>query len=45
MVTGADSLRLLIGGAIAALSGFLFAITYRYIIEKTRIHTSKMVLC
>ena len=31
---GADSLRLLIGGAIAALSGFLFAITYRYIIRQ-----------
>ena len=31
---GADSSRLLIGGAIAALSGFLFAITYRYIIRQ-----------
>ncbi len=31
---GVDNLRLLIGGAIAALSGFLFGITYRYIIRQ-----------
>ncbi|XHX80112.1 MAG: hypothetical protein RBJ76_09355 [Stenomitos frigidus ULC029] len=30
----ADHLRLVIGGAIAALSGFLFGITYRYIIRQ-----------
>ena len=30
----ANSLRLLMGGAIAALSGFLFGITYRYIIRQ-----------
>jgi hypothetical protein len=34
LLLSADSLRLLMGGAIAALSGFLFGITYRYIIRQ-----------
>lgn len=33
---GTDSLRRLISGAIAALSGFLFGITYRYIIRQDK---------